>query len=308
MSFPGEGALLAYFRNLSMHWEMPVFASVAYVIWVMQNNRNIRRKKEKERIIAERKSKSKKKITEKKVEPKQEKTSIFKGFIFMHNFLMALFSLVVFLKTFPVIWNGFWGMSFHEFILDREKVLWRKISLWIWIFYISKYYEIVDTVILFASEKESSFLQMYHHAGAIIACWLVSLSETYSGWIWIVLNSFIHTIMYSYYAATVFGIRPPFKRLITFLQIGQFLTGFVFGFIYIFYPGSFSTIPTIRLYQIAAILFNIVYVAILTVLFVRFERKTYRNKCVSVKKTKSIRETSIPVMQTPSSSLLSSPA
>lgn len=296
-------SIMEYVRNLTLHWEMPVFASIIYVVWVIRTNRKIREKQKREEIIRNRRAKARASSSSKAAAPSalppKKKTFLSKSLIFLHNIVMSLFSLVVFAKTFPVVWNGFRTMTFSDFIEDPNQVLLSKISLWIWVFYISKYYEVVDTAILFASGKESSFLQMYHHAGAIIACWLVSLSQSYSGWIWVVLNSFIHSLMYLYYGLTVLGIRPPFKRVITCLQIAQFFTGMIFGFFYITNPRSFSPDKTVMFYQYTAILFNIVYVLILIGLFLKFERETYRAKAAAPKKAKA------PVR--PISSLLSSP-
>ncbi|KAI5186831.1 hypothetical protein NEHOM01_1732 [Nematocida homosporus] len=313
-----DSYLLSKVKSLSLHWEVPIFAGVVYVLWVVQNNQRITSEEKrmkgcrisnnavssnsnskvsnskvgssKSKSISNRsKSISTNSISTNSTSPNSISTNsistnssrrsgLYRSWAFSHNLFMSVFSLVVFLHTFPVIWRGFWNRSFHDFVLDADKQLWGELANWIWVFYISKYYEIVDTAIIFAGGKKCTFLQMYHHAGAIVACWLISLSESYSAWIWVVLNSFIHSLMYLYYAATVVGIRPPFKRVITCLQIGQFLTGFGFGFIYIFYPGTFSKDYPLRLYQHSAIGFNIVYVAILTALFIRFERETYKSR------------------------------
>ncbi|KAE8378260.1 GNS1/SUR4 family-domain-containing protein [Aspergillus bertholletiae] len=49
------------------------------------------------------------------------------------------------------------------------KSLWeRGLNYYTWMFYVSKYYEIMDTLLLLVKGKRVSFLQMYHHAGAII--------------------------------------------------------------------------------------------------------------------------------------------
>lgn len=48
-------------------------------------------------------------------------------------------------------------------------------------------------------------------------------------YIFCLLNSFIHTIMYAYYGATAAGFRFSAKPLITLTQIIQFIAGFVLG-------------------------------------------------------------------------------
>ncbi|KAI5180773.1 hypothetical protein NEOKW01_1057 [Nematocida sp. AWRm80] len=314
--------IIEYMQRISLHWEVPVFTAAIYVLWVLRNNKRIREKKERELLLKaeveislkEKRNRKRRSVVKKNIEKKSGSKRIFglHGFIFLHNMVMSVFSMIVFKNTFFVVWNAFWNLSFEDFVSDPGHRLWNQLSFWIWLFYISKYYEIIDTAILFMSNKESSFLQMYHHAGAIVACWLVSLAQSYSGWVWVVLNSFIHSVMYLYYALTVFGFRPPFKRVITFMQIGQFFTGFGFGCIYIFNPKAFHSDPIIKSYQIWAIVLNIVYVAILTGLFISFERQTYRKgkKSVSesVAKPVPIKEEITSVVSSQGSSAVLSPA
>ncbi|KAI5166936.1 hypothetical protein NEIRO02_1541 [Nematocida sp. AWRm79] len=308
-SLQSTSSFLGGIKNVSLHWEVPIFSAFIYIVWVVRNNKRIKEKKEKKEILNPQLSISNKSKKSSSVTPKSVQL---KTFIFAHNMGMSIFSMLVFKKTFEVIYTGFRTLPFEKFIVDPGNQMEKKLSPWIWIFYISKYYEVVDTLILFMSNKESSFLQMYHHAGAIVACWLVSLSESYSGWIWVVLNSFIHSTMYLYYAMTVVGIRAPFKRAITFMQIGQFFVGLFFGSIYISRDTTFSSDPTLRFYQYSAIIFNIVYVIILIGLFINFERQTYRK--ISAKKAPVTNQVELtesiptPVLASKSSSALLSPS
>lgn len=281
-----RNSTVSLIKRTTLRWEIPVLFSVFYVLWVLKTNKTIQRKKKNSERETNNRASNKASNQIKNTQRKRRSNSL-NAVMFLHNIGMSLFSIVVFMHTFSVILNGYISKSFNDFILDPGQEMWKDLSVWVWLFYISKYYEIMDTWILFASGKECTFLQMYHHAGAIVACWLVCKAETYSGWIWIVLNSFIHSIMYSYYAMTVFGIRPPFKRIVTLLQIGQFISGFVFGFTYIFYPGTFSSKNPAANYQYAAIAFNIVYVSILTYLFFKFEKETYRSKISEKSKRKT---------------------
>jgi hypothetical protein len=41
----------------------------------------------------------------------------------------------------------------------------------------------------------------------------------------LVLNSFIHTVMYTYYVAAAFGYRSPLKHYLTQAQLVQFFLG-----------------------------------------------------------------------------------
>lgn len=66
-----------------------------------------------------------------------------------------------------------------------------------WIFYLSKFYEVLDTLIILAKGKPSSTLQTYHHAGAMMAMWA---GIRYMGnpiWIFVFVNAGIHAMMVS---------------------------------------------------------------------------------------------------------------
>jgi undecaprenyl pyrophosphate phosphatase UppP len=152
-------------------------------------------------------------------------------------------------------------------------------EFWTWLFYISKYYEIIDTLILHANKRPASFLQMYHHAGAIICCWMLSTVQTHLPWIFVVLNSFIHTFMYAYYASTCIGIRPRFKHIITKMQqILQFVVGTFTIVVHVIIGDCFSKRWDVKMFQAVALASNLFYVGILFWLFKKFERRTYKIK------------------------------
>jgi hypothetical protein len=66
-----------------------------------------------------------------------------------------------------------------------------------WIFYLSKFYEVLDTFIILAKGKMSSTLQTYHHAGAMMAMWGGIRYMAAPIWLFCFFNSFIHSLMVS---------------------------------------------------------------------------------------------------------------
>lgn len=64
-----------------------------------------------------------------------------------------------------------------------------------WIFYLSKFYEVVDTAIILAKGKKSSTLQTYHHAGAMMCMWAGIRYMAPPIWIFTLVNSAIHAMM-----------------------------------------------------------------------------------------------------------------
>lgn len=76
------------------------------------------------------------------------------------------------------LWNE--GLAFYGFI-----------------FYLSKFYEIIDTCIILAKGRKSSLLQTYHHAGAMLSMWAGIRYMSPPIWMFVLVNSAIHAIMVS---------------------------------------------------------------------------------------------------------------
>ena len=62
-------------------------------------------------------------------------------------------------------------------------------------FYLSKFYEVVDTAIVLAKGKNSSFLQTYHHAGVMMCLWAGIRYMSPPIWMFTFINSGLHTLM-----------------------------------------------------------------------------------------------------------------
>ncbi|KAI9789566.1 MAG: hypothetical protein M1816_005973 [Peltula sp. TS41687] len=105
-----------------------------------------------------------------------------------------------------------------------------------WLFYISKFYEVLDTFILLAKGKTPSTLQVFHHAGALISLWAGIRYMSPPIWMWVLVNAGVHTMMYSYYALKSMSVPIPWgiKPIITTLQILQFIVGATFAAAHLF--------------------------------------------------------------------------
>ena len=66
-----------------------------------------------------------------------------------------------------------------------------------WLFYLSKFYEVVDTLIILAKGRQSSLLQTYHHAGAMLCMWAGIRYMSPPIWMFVLVNSGIHAVMVS---------------------------------------------------------------------------------------------------------------
>jgi len=105
----------------------------------------------------------------------------------------------------------------------------------LWLFYVSKIWDFWDTIFIVLGKKwrQLSFLHVYHHTTIFLFYWLNSNSN-YDGAInlTIILNGFIHTVMYTYYFVCMHTKDPKtgkslpiwWKSSLTMLQLIQFVT------------------------------------------------------------------------------------
>ena len=163
--------------------------------------------------------------------------------------------------------------SYFLQVCDTDGTFWNSLGYYSYYFYLSKYYEIIDTIIILLKGRRSSLLQTYHHAGAIITMYLGYNYRAHPIWIFTTFNSFVHTIMYAYYAATSVGLHPPGKKYLTSMQITQFLVGITIAVSYLFVPGCIRT-PGAQM----AVWINVGYLFPLTYLFVDFAKRTYSKR------------------------------
>ena len=97
----------------------------------------------------------------------------------------------------------------------------------VYIHYLSKYFDYFDTlfIILRCKEKQQlSFLHVYHHStiGVIWGFLLYRGHGNGTASFGCFINSIIHLIMYSHYLCTSLGYNNPFKKYITRTQLLQF--------------------------------------------------------------------------------------
>ena len=93
------------------------------------------------------------------------------------------------------------------------------------------------------------------------------------------LNSFIHTVMYAYFAAATLGYKSKYAQVLTSMQLGQFFLGIilsVFNYWFQCHPSPLS---------LFGLVFMHAYAVGLIILFFGLYREKYSKKG-STKKTK----------------------
>ena len=182
----------------------------------------------------------------------------------IHNSILVIFSAWTFLSLSQIIYNE--GIVFQSNYYLQNPVF-DKIVFY---FYLSKYYEFGDTFLLYLNGKTPIFLQKYHHIGAVIFWHLCYVYRVDCIWIPSIANSFVHTIMYSYYLGCLLKINQVrfIKQYITSMQLTQLiLPNFVC--LYYYHP------PVENEFRYNLMLFFVAYVAILVILFGKFYYTNY---------------------------------
>lgn len=112
--------------------------------------------------------------------------------------------------------------SFYSFLTDDTVS-----SFWTFLFVLSKLPEFGDTVFIVLRKQPLIFLHWYHHILTLLYAWYAFKDFTSSARWFVVMNSLIHSFMYSYYACRALKIRIPrvISVFITASQICQMAAG-----------------------------------------------------------------------------------
>jgi elongation of very long chain fatty acids protein 4 len=144
----------------------------------------------------------------------------------------------------------------------------------VYIHYLSKYFDYFDTlfIILRGKEKQQlSFLHVYHHStiGVIWGFLLYRGHGNGTASFGCFINSIIHLIMYSHYLCTSLGYNNPFKKYITRTQLLQFAVCLIHSLAVI---GVEEIVP--KKYAVI----ELIYQTTMLVLFSNFYVKSYPSK------------------------------
>ncbi|KAK0534031.1 hypothetical protein OC835_002821 [Tilletia horrida] len=160
---------------------------------------------------------------------------LLRGAIILHNAALTVYSAWTFVNVAPAaltfLYAGWSGAGWEGLKLSACSIPtnYPHLARFVYFFYLSKYYEVIDSVILVLKGKEIGQLQSYHHAGALICMWIAYRYQSQNVWVFTAWNSGVHTLMYMYYVFA--AMRWPFpralKRSLTTLQMLQIASGTV---------------------------------------------------------------------------------
>jgi hypothetical protein len=201
--------------------------------------------------------------------PKKTLQTIPKPYIriisFFHNLALHVFSVYIFTQLFTEVIRG--GAIVKQNYYCNNQRIYRLLFY----FYLSKYYEYIDTMILYAKGVEPIFLQKFHHVGAVAVWHLAYINKCDGVFYASLFNSAIHSVMYFYYLLSLFPyintMVRKYKVYITSLQLLQLTSGAIMLQMR-FYP-----IET-NINKGVILIFNS-YISCLIIMFLHFMLKSY---------------------------------
>lgn len=246
-----ESLHLGYLYPYMMHWKTPLLVAILYIITILKINP----------------AKPHSTPTKRSLHPR------FKQLVVLHNLLLAGFSLWCTLSMLQGVIGNLWTHGWFDGICDIKFTLWNPTLFRVsYYFYLSKYYEFIDTAIILYKGRRASTLQIYHHAGAVVTMWAGCYYLAVPIAFFVIINAAIHSWMYVFYTLTAMGQRPRGKQWLTTCQIIQFIAGMGICVFYLVCPGCQGDRQKLAIY------INLAYLFPLLGLFVGFFVKTYLKK------------------------------
>lgn len=200
-----------------------------------------------------------------------------RAFIFIYNIGQVLASFYIFVEILIVSISSKYDLVCEPVNYSPTDKLALRMAKAMWLYYIMKLIDLIDTV-LFALRKKSNqitFLHVFHHFSMVLNAWsgvkYVAGGQTF---LLCMLNSFVHTIMYTYYGLSVLGPNVQkylwWKKYLTQLQLVQFGIVMVHAIVNILDRDC----PYPKGYSIAFVLYG----SFITALFLNFYRRSYSSE------------------------------
>jgi len=202
----------------------------------------------------------------------------------IHNLILISLSVVMFFGGVSSLYDRYAHEGFDGVFCSQRtqsKVLDGPAGFWIMIFFYSKFYELGDTVLMCLKHKWAnvSFLHVYHHVVMLWLTWSWLRYGWFEGSLWcVIVNSLIHTFMYTHYLLAVLKYTAWWKKYLTTAQLVQFATGTAYVIVYMYNDVSRATAveggcgsSERRYTALAASTVNITFI----MLFALFFRATY---------------------------------
>jgi elongation of very long chain fatty acids protein 6 len=145
------------------------------------------------------------------------------------NLSLSTFSAIGFIRTAPQLLHNLTNYTWRQnFCFDPESHYGSgSTGLWVQLFILSKFPELLDTFFIVIHKKPVIFLHWYHHVSVLLYCWHSYVTKAPTGIVFCVMNYAVHAIMYFYYFLMAVHMKPKaFQAVyITAAQISQMVVG-----------------------------------------------------------------------------------
>ena len=145
------------------------------------------------------------------------------------NLFLSAFSWMGMARTLPQLIHNLSTYSLRDNLcLDPRSTYGSgSTGLWVQLFILSKFPELVDTLFIVIHKKPLIFLHWYHHVTVLLYCWHSYVTKTPPGIFFVVMNYSVHASMYGYYFLMALNLRPKWFNpvIITAFQISQMVVG-----------------------------------------------------------------------------------
>lgn len=193
------------------------------------------------------------------------------------NLFLFVLSVGMFLGMVEAVVSFLYQKGFYEMVCMPNGELYYGIPFFsVWLFALSKYIELFDTVILILRKKNVSFLHWYHHTTVLVYTWFSMVILTPPGAIFGLVNTAVHTVMYFYYFSHEAGLKPKWGKFVTIIQLVQMVVGIVTSSLWTYYYLSGAKCPMHHpnAYLVSTLVLYLSYF----ILFANFYRKRYNNR------------------------------
>ncbi|OWA49850.1 Elongation of very long chain fatty acids protein 2 [Hypsibius exemplaris] len=194
--------------------------------------------------------------------------------MFAYNLGASIFSLWMCLEMVVNTWRAGYTFLCDPYRLSYDPAELRIVNV-LWWYFVSKGIEFLDTVFMVLKKKNNqiTLLHVWHHSFMLPFLFMsVLVGPCGQGLPGPIINSFVHVVMYGYYALSLFPVLHPYlwwKKYLTQMQLIQFV---ILAISSCYSIASGCNFPSVIIYGQLAFLLTLI------VLFGNFYVQSYINR------------------------------
>lgn len=213
---------------------------------------------------------------------KNRKPFSLRPYLIVWNIFLSIFSILGTTRVIPNLLGSIRRGGFVDSICTNDFMTGGNvIGFWSWLYVLSKWVELGDTVFIVLRKQPLNFLHWFHHLTTMISvtfCYANGYSiGRWSG----TMNYIIHSVMYSYFTlkAMRFAVPKCIAMCITTIQTAQMVVGFALSsWVMVLYIRGEACSATWRTIIVANVIYFLYFL-----LFVNFFRMSYLRKKKEIK-------------------------